>query len=86
MPAPQRQDGRSGADATLLRRPRRAPTVRDLLSVVQTYNLSRAHRTVLMLADGEHNVIDLARLSSKQIEEVLTLLRELESQGLVYYY
>jgi hypothetical protein len=86
MPAPQRGDGRPGADATLLRRPRRAPTVHDLLSVVHAYNLSRAHRTLLMLADGEHNVIDLARLSSKPIEEVLTLLRELESQGLVYYY
>lgn len=73
-------------DGALLRRPRRAPTVRDLLAVVQTYNLSRAHRTLLMLADGEHNVIDLARLSSKQIEEVVSLLRDLEGHGLIYYY
>jgi len=70
----------------LQRRPRRAPDVRDLINVVTTYNLSRAHRTVLLLADGEHNVLDLARLSGKPVEEVSTLLRELEGRGLVYYY
>ena len=84
MPAPQRPPAR--AEAALLRRPRRAPTAHDLMAVVQNYRLSRAHRTLLMLADGEHNVIDIARLSSKQIEEVQTLLSELESHGLVYYY
>lgn len=55
------------------------------MAVVQNLGLSRAHRTVLMLADGEHNVLDMARLSSKQIEEVQALLGELEGHGLVYY-
>jgi hypothetical protein len=84
MPAPQRPATR--ADAALLRRPRRAPSAQNLMAIVQRYGLSRAHRTLLMLADGEHNVIDIARLSSKQIEEVQALLSELESHGLVYYY
>lgn len=84
MPASQRSPVR--AEAALLRRPRRAPTAHDLMTVVQRYSLSRAHRTLLMLADGEHNVIDIARLSSKQIEEVQALLGELEGHGLVYYY
>jgi hypothetical protein len=74
------------AEANLLRRPRRAPSAQDLLAVVRDYQLSRAHRTLLMLADGEHNVIDMARLSSKQIEEVQALLSELEGHGLIYYY
>jgi hypothetical protein len=74
------------AQARLRRRPRRAPDVRDLITVVTTYNLSRAHRTVLLLADGEHSVLDLARLSGKPVEEVSTLLGELEGRGLVYYY
>jgi hypothetical protein len=74
------------AQARLQQRPRRAPDVRDLINVVTTYNLSRAHRTVLLLADGEHSVLDLARLSGKPVEEVATLLHELEGQGLVYYY
>lgn len=70
----------------LARRPRRAPDVRDLISVVSAYNLSRNHRTVLLLADGEHSVLDLARLSSKPVEEIFALLADLERRGLVYYY
>ncbi|HEU5346578.1 MAG TPA: DUF4388 domain-containing protein [Ktedonobacterales bacterium] len=70
----------------LQRRPRRAPDVRDLMSVVSAYNLSRSHRTILLLADGEHTVLDLARLSSKTVEEVAALLASLERLGLVYYF
>ena len=71
---------------SLGRRPRRAPDVRDLMAVVTTYNLSRNHRTVLLLADGEHSILDLARLSSKSVDEVTGLLADLESRGLIYYY
>ena len=70
----------------LNRRPRRAPDVRDLMTVVTTHNLSRAHRTILLLADGEHTVLDLARLSSKSVDEVSAVLNELETRGLIYYY
>lgn len=83
-PPPPRSPAR--AEANLLRRPRRSPTAQDLMAVVQGYGLSRAHRTVLMLADGDHNVLDMARLSSKRIEEVQSLLGELEGHGLIYYY
>jgi len=74
------------SQAALARRPRRAPDVRDLMIVVNTHNLSRSHRTILLLADGEHTVLDLARLSSKPADEVVGLLEELEGQGLIYYY
>ena len=70
----------------LYRRPRRAPDVRDLMAVVTSYGLSRNHRTILLLADGEHTVLDLVRLSSKTENEVTTLLADLEARGLVYYY
>lgn len=70
----------------LYRRPRRAPDVRDLMAVVTSYGLSRNHRTILLLADGEHTVLDLVRLSSKTESEVMTLLAELEARGLIYYY
>jgi Domain of unknown function (DUF4388) len=76
----------NAAQGFLARRPRRAPDVRDLMTVVSTHNLSRGHRTLLLLADGEHNVLDLARLSSKSVDEVSTLLNELEMRGLIYYY
>jgi hypothetical protein len=82
---PQRVAQVPAGDA-VLRRPRRAPDVRDLMIVVNTHGLSRSHRTILLLADGHHTVLDLARLSSKAVEEVAALLEELERKGLVYYY
>ena len=77
----------SGVSAGPLGRcPRRSPDVRDLMSVVTTYNLSRSHRTILLLADGSHNVLDLARLASKSVDDVTQMLAELEAHGLIYYY
>jgi hypothetical protein len=77
----------SGVSAGPLgRRPRRSPDVRDLMTVVTTHNLSRSHRTILLLADGSHNVLDLARLASKTVDDVTQMLAELEAHGLIYYY
>ncbi len=56
------------------------------MAVVSSYNFSRSHRTILLLADGSHNVLDLARLASKSVDEVTQLLAELEARGLIYYY
>ncbi len=67
------------------RRPKRATDVRDLINVVTTYNLARSHRTVLLLADGEHTVQDISRLSGKPVEDVVQLLRDLEDRHLVIY-
>lgn len=64
--------------------PRRTPDVRDLKTIVATYGLSRGHRTVLLLANGQHSVGDMARLSSKSINEVLQLLSDLKGFGLMY--
>ena len=76
-----------GASAGPLgRRPRRSPDVRDLMTVVTSHNLSRSHRTILLLADGSHNVLDLARLASKPVDDVTQMLAELEAHGLIYYY
>jgi hypothetical protein len=92
-PYPAPQNGTTGlaagappAPTFLARRPRRAPDVRDLMTVVTAHSLSRSHRTILLLADGEHTVLDLARLSSKSVDEVAALLGDLETRGLVYYY
>jgi len=86
MPSTGALGGAPMSAQTLQRRPRRAPDVRDLIAVVGAYNLSRNHRTILLLADGEHTVLDLTRLSSKPIDEIVTLLADLERLGLVYYY
>ena len=64
--------------------PRRTPDVRDLKTIVATYGLSRGHRTVLLLANGQHTVLDMARLASKSLEEVYQLLNDLRNFGLIY--
>lgn len=64
--------------------PHRTPDVRDLKAIVATYGLSRGHRTVLLLANGQHTVGDMARLSSKSVDEVLQLLSDLKGFGLIY--
>lgn len=64
--------------------PRRTPDVRDLKTIVATYGLSRGHRTVLLLANGQHSVGDMARLSSKSLDEVFQLLDDLKQFGLIY--
>jgi hypothetical protein len=80
------QPGTAAPTGPLARRPRRVHDVRDLMGVVTSNNLSRSHRTVLLLADGSHNVLDLARLASKSVDDVTQLLAELEARGLLYYY
>jgi hypothetical protein len=77
---------RGASTGPLGRHPRRSPDVRDLMAVVTTHNLSRSHRTILLLADGSHNVLDLARLASKSVDDVTQMLAELEAHGLIYYY
>lgn len=85
-------DGASGAPSIarlsgpLARRPRRAPDMRDLMTVVTTHNLSRSHRAILLLADGNHNLLDIARLASKTVDEVTQLVTDLQGRGLIYFY
>jgi len=64
--------------------PRRTPDVRDLNTLVATYSLSRGHRTVLLLANGQHTIVDMARLASKSAEEVYQLLSDLRGYGLIF--
>ncbi|HEX5441349.1 MAG TPA: DUF4388 domain-containing protein [Ktedonobacterales bacterium] len=64
--------------------PRRTPDVRDLNTLVATYSLSRGHRTVLLLANGQHTIVDMARLASKSVEEVYQLLSDLRGYGLIF--
>jgi hypothetical protein len=78
--------GAGFASGPLGRQPRRSPDASDLMAVVAAHNLSRSHRTILLLADGSYNVLDLARLASKSVDEVTQMLAELEARGLIYYY
>jgi hypothetical protein len=83
--APVATPAQTGAHPFAERRPKRATDVRDLINVVTQYNLARSHRTVLLLADGEHTIQDISRLSGKPVEDVVQLLRDLEERRLVFY-
>jgi hypothetical protein len=64
-------------------RPKRAPNAQDIPRLAASYHLSWAHRAILLLADGEHTVADLARVSGRPEEEVLNLLHDLVRLGLI---
>lgn len=68
---------------TLYQRPRRAPNPQDIPRLAAAYQLSRAHRALLLLADGEHTVLELARLAGRAEEEALALCADLMRMGLV---
>src|SRR5579859_7432636 len=55
-PSPTGAPARASASGPLGRRPRRSPDLRDLMTVVTTHHLSRVQRTILLLADGAHDV------------------------------
>lgn len=56
------------------------------MTVVTTYHLSRVQRTILLLADGTHDVLDIARLASRSVDEVTQMLADLQGKGLIYFY
>jgi hypothetical protein len=64
-------------------RPKRGPNAQDIPRLAASYQLSWAHRALLLRADGEHTVAELARLSNRSEEEVLRLLADLLQLGLI---
>ncbi len=68
---------------TPYQRPRRAPNPQDVPRLAARYGLSRAHRVLLLLADGEHTVAELARLAGRSEEDALVLCMDLMRLGLV---
>lgn len=68
---------------TLSQRPKRAPNPQDIPRLATSYGLSWAHRALLLLADGEHSVAELARISGRSEEEALRLLADLLRLGLI---
>jgi Domain of unknown function (DUF4388) len=64
-------------------RPKHATNPQDIPRLAARYQLSWAQRMIFLLADGEHTVTELARLSGRPEEEVLRLLAELMGLGLI---
>jgi hypothetical protein len=64
-------------------RPKHTLNPQDIPRLAASYQLSWAQRMILLLADGEHPVAELARLSGRPEAEVLRLLADLMRLGLI---
>ena len=63
--------------------PHRIKPVEEVLPIMQAMGLSRAHRRLLLLIDGQRNVSELVRLVGQSGEEVFKQLDELERAGFI---
>ena len=63
--------------------PRRQPLGEEVLQQPGNTQISRAHRHLLLLIDGQRNSSDLARLMGRNLGEIHELLSVLERQGFI---
>jgi hypothetical protein len=64
--------------------PYRLREANDVLPLFGAMGLTRAHRQLFLLIDGQRSVSDLRRLSVRGAEEVRKLLADLEDAGLIW--
>ncbi len=63
--------------------PHRIRSVNVSLHLLEQAGLSRAHRQLFLLIDGNRTIAELARLTGRPAEEILRLLQELEHIGVI---
>jgi hypothetical protein len=59
-------------------RPYRTVQAEDALRLLEQAGLSRTHRRLLLLIDGQRAIPELVRLMGRHLEEILRLLHDLE--------
>lgn len=64
--------------------PRRTKSVDEALLVLGYNGLSRMHRRLLLLIDGQRSPADLVRLTGRRIEEITEQLNDLERVGVIH--
>ena len=63
--------------------PKRLPRGEEALQHLENVQLPRIHRRLLLLVDGRRSVGELARLMTRDVDEVHKLLNGLEHAGLI---
>ncbi len=63
--------------------PRRIRSVNVSLHLLDQERLSRAHRQLFLLIDGNRTIAELVRLTGRPFEEIQRLLQELEHIGVI---
>lgn len=74
------QNGFSGAFPGI---PYRLHPLDSALRMIENLGLSRAHRRLLLLIDGQRSMAELERLTGKTGQEVAELLRDLKQAGVI---
>lgn len=64
-------------------RPYRTVQAEDALRLLEQAGLSRTHRRLLLLIDGQRAIPELVRLMGRHLEEILRLLHDLERIGVI---
>ncbi|MBE3561109.1 MAG: DUF4388 domain-containing protein [Ktedonobacteraceae bacterium] len=57
--------------------------IQAALRIIDTANLSRAHRQVLLLVNGQRTASEIARLTGRHEEEILRILQDLERVAII---
>lgn len=74
---------KGGTHTELLVVPQRIQQLDSALQLIAQAHLSRTHRQLFLLVDGQRNVAELLRLLGRRPDEVLTFLRELAYIGVI---
>ena len=83
MPSPRKDAVETGPLSPQVA-PKRLHLSEQALSALEQQGLSRQHRRLLLLIDGQRTPNELARLIGRATSEVYTLLHDLAALGLVY--
>ena len=70
-------------DTELLAVPQRTQQLEKALQLITQARLSRTHRQLFLLVDGQRNVAELLRLVGRRQDEGITLLRDLTYIGVI---
>jgi predicted transcriptional regulator len=54
-----------------------------VFSLMESMNLSRLHRRLFLLIDGQRSVPELANLTGRRVDEIMALLDDLQRLGLI---
>ena len=54
-----------------------------VFSLMESMNLSRLHRRLFLLIDGQRSVPELAALTGRRVDEIMNLLDDLQRLGLI---
>lgn len=65
------------------RAPFRLVQSREAMSYMERFGLSRLHRHIFLLLDGQRTALDVVRLTGRSFYEIQSLLAELEQLGLI---